>query len=33
VTTTLQIYGHRTVEDARRALEAAGFLTGHEVRL
>jgi integrase/recombinase XerD len=33
VTTTLQIYGHLTVEDARRALEAAGFLTGQEVTL
>jgi site-specific recombinase XerD len=32
ITTTLDIYGHLTVEDARRALEAAGFLTGQEVR-
>jgi len=28
----MDIYGHLTVEDARRALESAGFLTGHEVR-
>ena len=26
ITTTLDIYGHLSVEDARRALEAAGFL-------
>jgi integrase/recombinase XerD len=32
ITTTLDIYGHLSVEDARRALEAAGFLTGQEVR-
>ncbi len=32
ITTTMDIYGHLTVEDARRALEAAGFLTGQEVR-
>jgi integrase/recombinase XerD len=32
ITTTLEIYGHLSVEDARRALEAAGFLTGNEVR-
>jgi len=33
ITTTADIYGHLTSEDARRALEAAGFLTGREVRL
>src|SRR6266511_2476735 len=33
VTTTLDIYGHLSAEDARRALEAAGLLTGQEVRL
>jgi integrase/recombinase XerD len=32
ITTTLDIYGHLSVEDTRRALEAAGFLTGREVR-
>ena len=32
VATTMDIYGHLTVEDARRALEVAGFLTGQEVR-
>jgi integrase/recombinase XerD len=32
IATTMDIYGHLTVEDARRALEAAGFLTGQEVR-
>jgi integrase len=32
IMTTLDIYGHLSVEDARRALEAAGFLTGQEVR-
>ena len=32
ITTTMDIYGHLSVEDARRALEAAGFLTGQEVR-
>ena len=32
ISTTLEIYGHLSVEDARRALEAAGFLTGNEVR-
>jgi integrase/recombinase XerD len=30
-TTTLEVYGHLTVEDARRALEAAGWFTGNEV--
>jgi integrase len=33
VTTTMSIYGHLTAEDARRALEAAGWFTGTEVRL
>jgi site-specific recombinase XerD len=33
VTTTLDIYGHLSAEDARRALQAAGLLTGQEVRL
>ncbi len=32
IATTLGVYGHLSVEDARRALEAAGFLTGREVR-
>ena len=32
IMTTMDIYGHLSVEDARRALEAAGFLTGQEVR-
>ena len=31
VTTTSATYGHLTVEDARRALEKAGWLTGREV--
>ena len=31
VTTTLSIYGHLTAEDARKALEAAGWFTGSEV--
>ncbi|MFE5587550.1 hypothetical protein ACFQ87_40740, partial [Kitasatospora sp. NPDC056531] len=31
VATTHDVYGHLSVEDARRALEAAGFLTGREV--
>jgi integrase/recombinase XerD len=33
VTTTLSIYGHLSAEDARRALQAAGWFTGGEVRL
>jgi integrase/recombinase XerD len=33
VTTTTSIYGHLTVEDARKALQAAGWFTGGEVRL
>jgi integrase/recombinase XerD len=31
ITTTLAIYGHLTAEDARKALEAAGWFTGKEV--
>jgi integrase len=31
VTTTASIYGHLTAEDARKALEAAGWFTGSEV--
>jgi integrase/recombinase XerD len=31
VTTTLSIYGHLSAEDARRALEKAGWFTGGEV--
>ena len=31
VTTTSAIYGHLTIEDARAALEKAGWLTGREV--
>lgn len=31
VATTIDVYGHLTVEDARRALEKAGLLTGKEV--
>lgn len=31
ITTTSAIYGHLTAEDARRALEAAGWFTGREV--
>ena len=33
VTTTLSVYGHLTVEDARAALEAAGWFTETEVSL
>jgi len=33
VTTTQEVYGHLTVEDARKALEAAGWFTGSEVAL
>ena len=33
VTTTMSIYGHLTVEDARGALQAAGWFTDREVRL
>jgi len=31
IATTADIYGHLSAEDARRTLEAAGFLTGKEV--
>jgi hypothetical protein len=31
--TTLDTYGHLTVEDARTTLEAAGWFTGREVQL
>ena len=31
VTTTLSVYGHLSAEDARRALEKAGWLTGREL--
>jgi integrase/recombinase XerD len=33
VTTTSAVYGHLTVEDARKTLEAAGWFTGNEVTL
>lgn len=33
ITTTVDTYGHLTVEDARRTLQAAGWFTGREVRL
>jgi integrase/recombinase XerD len=33
VATTIDTYGHLTVEDARKTLEAAGWFTGREVRL
>lgn len=33
ITTTIDTYGHLTVEDARRTLQAAGWFTGREVRL
>jgi integrase/recombinase XerD len=33
VTTTLDIYGHLTAEDARRVLDAAGWFDGKAVRL
>jgi site-specific recombinase XerD len=33
VTTTIDTYGHLSIEDARRTLEAAGWFTGREVRL
>jgi integrase len=33
VATTIDTYGHLSVEDARRTLEAAGWFTGREVRL
>ena len=33
ITTTIDTYGHLTVEDARATLQAAGWFTGREVRL
>jgi integrase/recombinase XerD len=33
VATTVDTYGHLSVEDARRSLQAAGWFTGREVRL
>lgn len=33
ISTTIDTYGHLTVEDARRTLDAAGWFTGREVRL
>ena len=33
ITTTIDRYGHLTVEDARQTLEASGWFTGREVRL
>jgi len=33
VTTTIDTYGHLSIEDARRTLEGAGWFTGREVRL
>jgi integrase/recombinase XerD len=33
ISTTIDTYGHLTVEDARRALQAAGWFTGREVTL
>jgi site-specific recombinase XerD len=33
ITTTIDTYGHLDVEDARKALEDAGWFTGREVRL
>lgn len=33
ISTTIDTYGHLTVEDARRSLEAAGWFTGREVQL
>ncbi len=33
ITTTIDTYGHLGVEDARRALETAGWFTGREVTL
>ena len=32
IATTIDTYGHLTVEDARQTLEAAGWFTGREVR-
>ncbi|MBD4677835.1 tyrosine-type recombinase/integrase, partial [Xanthomonas citri pv. citri] len=33
ITTTTAVYGHLSAEDARKALEEAGWFTGREVRL
>ena len=33
VTTTIDTYGHLSIEDARATLEAAGWFTGREVAL
>ena len=33
IATTIDTYGHLTVEDARKTLEAAGWFTGRGVRL
>jgi site-specific recombinase XerD len=33
ITTTVDTYGHLSIEDARATLEAAGWFTGNEVRL
>jgi site-specific recombinase XerD len=33
ITTTIDTYGHLTIEDARATLQAAGWFTGREVRL
>lgn len=33
ITTTVDTYGHLTIEDARATLEASGWFTGREVRL
>ena len=33
ITTTIDTYGHLTVEDALATLQAAGWFTGREVRL
>ncbi|MDN5655471.1 MAG: tyrosine-type recombinase/integrase, partial [Kocuria sp.] len=33
ITTTAAVYGHLSAEDARKALEAAGWFTDREVRL
>ena len=32
ITTTIDAYSHLTVEDARHALEEAGWFSGREVR-
>jgi integrase len=33
ITTTIDTYGHLSVEDARATLEQAGWFTGREIRL